>query len=68
MAFKNGIFTRGGAIRHPKLKGVSYLGDDEPIYPEDLEAWKKVALFAWRARRPCWCARGRWLRVEGKGR
>ena len=41
MAFQNGIFTRGVLFDIPKLKGVSYLGDDEAIYPEDLEAWEK---------------------------
>ena len=40
---KNGIFTRGILMDIPRLKGVSYLEPDTPIYPEDLEDWEKMA-------------------------
>src|SRR6202034_227740 len=43
MPFKNGILTRGILVDLPLLKGVPYLGDDEAISPEDLEAWEKKA-------------------------
>src|ERR1039458_10146521 len=45
MSMKNGIFTRGVLFDMPKLKEVSYLGDNEAIYVEDLEAWEKKAGF-----------------------
>ena len=41
MAFRDGIVTRGLLFDLPALKDVPYLGDDEAIYPEDLEAWEK---------------------------
>ena len=40
---KNGIVTRGILIDLPRLKGVPYLEPGTPIYPEDIEAWEKVA-------------------------
>lgn len=40
---KNGIFTRGILIDIPRLKGVEYLEPGTPIYPEDLDAWEKMA-------------------------
>jgi kynurenine formamidase len=67
MAFKNGIFTRGVLFDIPKLKGVSYLGDDEPIYPEDLEAWEKKAGFRLESGDAMLVRTGRWLRVKEKG-
>ena len=67
MAFKNGIFTRGVLFDIPKLKGVSYLGDDEAIYPEDLEAWEKKAGFRLESGDAMLVRTGRWLRVKEKG-
>jgi len=67
MAFKNGIFTRGLLFDIPKLKGVPYLGDDEPIYPEDLEAWEKKAGFRLESGDAMLVRTGRWLRVKEKG-
>jgi kynurenine formamidase len=67
MAFKNGIFTRGLLFDIPKLKGVDYLGDDEPIYPEDLEAWEKKAGFRLESGDAMLVRTGRWLRVKEKG-
>ncbi len=67
MAFKNGIFTRGVLFDIPKLKGVPYLGDDEPIYPEDLEAWEKKAGFRLESGDAMLVRTGRWLRVKEKG-
>ena len=67
MAFKNGIFTRGLLFDIPKLKGVAYLGDDEPIYPEDLEAWEKKAGFRLESGDAMLVRTGRWLRVKEKG-
>ncbi len=67
MAFKEGIFTRGVLFDIPRLKGVPYLGDDEPIYPEDLEAWEKKAGFRLQTGDAMLFRTGRWLRVKEKG-
>ncbi|HEY6359729.1 MAG TPA: cyclase family protein [Vicinamibacterales bacterium] len=40
---KTGIFTRGVLIDIPRLKGVPYLEPGTPIYPEDIEAFEKMA-------------------------
>jgi kynurenine formamidase len=67
MSFKNGVFTRGVLFDMPKLKGVSYLGDTEAIYPEDLEAWEKKAGFRVEAGDAVLVRTGRWVRVKEKG-
>jgi kynurenine formamidase len=67
MAMKNGIFTRGVLFDMPKLKDVPYLGDDEPIYAEDLEAWEKKAGFHVEAGDAVLVRTGRWVRVKEKG-
>ena len=43
LTMKNGIVTRGVLYDIPRLKGVSYLEPGTRIYPEDLEAWEKMA-------------------------
>ena len=67
MAFQDGIFTRGVLYDIPKLKGVPYLGDDEPVYAEDLEAWEKKAGFRLESGDAMLLRTGRWLRVKEKG-
>jgi kynurenine formamidase len=67
MSMKNGIFTRGVLFDIPKLKGVSYLGDDEPVYVEDLEAWEKKAGFRVAPGDAVLVRTGRWVRVREKG-
>jgi kynurenine formamidase len=67
MAFKDGVFTRGVLFDIPRLKGVPYLGDDEPIYVEDLEAWEKKAGFHLESGDVMLVRTGRWLRVKEKG-
>jgi kynurenine formamidase len=67
MSMKNGIFTRGVLFDMPKLKGVSYLGDDEPIYVEDLEAWERKASFRVEPGDAVLVRTGRWVRVREKG-
>jgi kynurenine formamidase len=67
ISMKNGIFTRGTLFDMPKLKGVPYLGDDEPIYVEDLEAWEKKAGFRVEAGDAVLVRTGRWVRVREKG-
>ena len=67
MSMKNGIFTRGVLFDMPKWKGVPYLGDDEPIYVEDLEAWEKKAGFRVEPGDAVLVRTGRWVRVREKG-
>ncbi len=51
----------------PKLKGVFYLGDSEPIYVEDLEAWEEMAGFRVEPGDAVLVRTGRWVRVREKG-
>jgi kynurenine formamidase len=67
MAFKEGIFTRGVLFDIARLKNVPYLGDEEPIYAEDLEAWEKKAGFRVQSGDAMLVRTGRWLRVKEKG-
>jgi kynurenine formamidase len=67
MAFKDGIFTRGVLFDIARHKGVRYLGDEEAIYPEDLEAWEKKAGFRLESGDAMLVRTGRWLRVKEKG-
>jgi kynurenine formamidase len=67
MAFKNGIFTRGVLFDIARLKNVPYLGDDEAIFPEDLDAWEKRAGFKAESGDVVLFRTGRWARVAAKG-
>src|SRR5579875_206186 len=67
MAFKNGFFTRGVLIDLPAFKGVSYLGDDEPIFPEDLQAWEDKTGTRVEPGDALFFRTGRWVRVREKG-
>lgn len=66
-AFKNGILTRGVLFDMPRLKGVRYLGDEEPIYAEDLEAWEKKVGVRVEPGDALLYRTGRWVRVKEKG-
>jgi kynurenine formamidase len=66
-AFGNGILTRGVLFDIPKLKGVPYMGDEEPIYAEDLEAWEKKAGVRVEPGDALLFRTGRWARVKEKG-
>jgi len=67
LSMKDGILTRGVLFDIPKLKSVPYLGDDEPIYVEDLEAWEKKAGFSVGSGDAVLVRTGRWVRVREKG-
>jgi hypothetical protein len=67
MTFKHGIFTRGVLFDIARHKGVPYLGDQEAIYPEDLEACEKKAGFRLERGDAMLVRTGRWLRVKVKG-
>jgi len=67
MGMKDGVFTRGVLFDIPKLKGVSFLDDEEAIYVEDLEAWEKKAGFKVEAGDAVLVRTGRRVRVREKG-
>jgi kynurenine formamidase len=67
MPFKDGIFTRAMLFDIPALKGVPYLGDDEAIYPEDLEAWEKRAGIKLESGDAVFIRTGRWRSIAEKG-
>jgi kynurenine formamidase len=67
MPFKDGFLTRGILVDIPLLKGVSYMGDDEAVFPEDLEAWEKKAGLRIGSGDAVFLRTGRWLRVKEKG-
>jgi len=67
LGMKNGVFTRGVLFDIPKLKGVPFLGDNEAIYVEDLEAWEKKAGFKVEPGDAVLVRTGRWVRVREKG-
>jgi kynurenine formamidase len=67
MPFKDGIVTRGVLVDIPALKGVPFMGDDEPVYPEDLEAWEKKAGLRIESGDAVFVRTGRWRRTAEKG-
>jgi kynurenine formamidase len=64
---KQGVFTRGILIDLPKLKGVPYLEPGTPIYPEDLDAWEKMAKIKVSAGDVIFVRTGRWARRAAVG-
>jgi kynurenine formamidase len=67
MPFKNGLVTRGVLIDWPRYKNVPYMGDDEAIYAEDLEAWEKKTGVKIESGDCVLVRTGRWQRVAEKG-
>jgi kynurenine formamidase len=67
LPFKDGILTRGVLVDVPLLRGVPYLGDDEAVYPEDLEAWEKKAGIKIESGDAVFVRTGRWRRIAEKG-
>jgi kynurenine formamidase len=67
MPFKNGILTRGVLMDMPALKGVPFLGDDEAVYPVDLEAWEKKSGVKIESGDAVFVRTGRWRRIAEKG-
>ena len=64
---KEGIFTRGVLIDGPKLKGVKYLEPGTALYPEDLDAWEKMAGVKIRSGDAVLLYTGRWARRDELG-
>lgn len=64
---KEGIFTRGVLIDAAKLKGVNYLEPGTALYPEDLDAWEKMADVKIRKGDAVLLYTGRWARRDELG-
>jgi kynurenine formamidase len=64
---KQGVFTRGILIDLPRLKDVPYLEPGTPIYPEDLDAWEKMAKIKVSAGDVIFVRTGRWARRAAVG-
>jgi len=64
---KEGIFTRGILIDGPKLKGVKYLEPGTALYPEDLDAWEKMAGVKIKSGDAVLLYTGRWSRRDELG-
>jgi kynurenine formamidase len=67
MPFKDGFVTRGVLIDWPRFKNVPYMGDDEAIYAEDLDAWEKKTGVRIESGDCVLLRTGRWKRVAEKG-
>jgi len=67
MPFKDGLVTRGVLIDWPRHKNVPFMGDDEAIYADDLEAWEKKSGVKIESGDCVLLRTGRWKRVADKG-
>jgi kynurenine formamidase len=65
--FKNGIFTKGILLDIPHLKGVDWLEPGTPIYPEDLDAFEKMAGVKVEPGDVVFVYTGRWKRRDTQG-
>lgn len=65
--FKDGIVTRGVLIDWPRFKNIPYMGDDEAIYAEDLDAWEKKTGVRIESGDCVLLRTGRWKRVADQG-
>jgi len=64
---KDGIVSRGVLVDIPKLKGLPYLEPEAAIYPEDLDAWEKMAHIKIGKGDIVFVRTGRWARRAEKG-
>jgi kynurenine formamidase len=64
---KGGIVSRGVLIDIPRLRNVPYLEPETPIYPEDLDAWEKMAHIKIEKGDIVFVRTGRWARRAEKG-
>jgi len=65
--FKNGIVSRGVLMDIPRLRGVQWLEPATRIYPEDLEAWEKMAHMKVQPGDIIFVRTGRWARRAAQG-
>lgn len=64
---KQGIFTRAVLMDIPRLLGVKYLEGGYAIYPEQLEAWEKIAGVKVESGDAVLIHTGRWARERAAG-
>jgi kynurenine formamidase len=64
---KQGVITRGVLLDLPRLKGVPYLEPGTAIYPEDVEAWEKMARVKVATGDVILLRTGRWARRAALG-
>jgi kynurenine formamidase len=64
---KRGIFTRGILFDIPKLRGERFLKPGTAIYPEDLDAWEKLAKVKVTSGDVVFIHTGRWARRDATG-
>jgi kynurenine formamidase len=67
LSAKSGIMTRGILMDIPRLKGVEYLEPGTAIFPEDLDAWEKMAGVKVGEGDVIFIRTGRWARRAAKG-
>jgi len=67
LPFRDGLVTRGVLIDWPRFKNVPYMGDDEAIYAQDLDAWEKKMGVKIESGDCVLLRTGRWKRVADKG-
>ena len=64
---KQGVIARGVLLDMPRLKGVPFLEPGTAIYPEDVEAWEKMARVKVSAGDVILLRTGRWARRDTVG-
>lgn len=64
---KQGVFTRGILMDMARLKGKPYLEPGTAIYPEDLDAWEKMAGVKVGSGDVVFIRTGRWARRKAVG-
>jgi kynurenine formamidase len=64
---KEGILSRGVLVDVAKLKGLPYLEPETAIFPEDLDAWEKMAHVKIEKGDIVFIRTGRWARRAEKG-
>jgi kynurenine formamidase len=67
LTLKNGIVSRGVLMDIPRLKGVPWLEPSTRIYPEDLDAWEKMAHMKVQPGDIIFVRTGRWGRRAAQG-
>jgi len=67
LPFHDGLVTRGVLIDWPRYKGVPYMGDDEAIFGDELDAWEKKTGVKIESGDCVLLRTGRWKRIAEKG-
>jgi kynurenine formamidase len=64
---KAGILSRGILVDIPRLRHIAYLDPETPIYPEELDAWEKMAHVEIQPGDIVFVRTGRWVRRAERG-